>query len=140
MQKKTTSRITYAEALGIISGLLCIAGAFLPWLVKSYFFSPEGTVYTGGIERYGLYTLVLAVIAIILLIIGMRRTDKKITNIGIILLGLLIISIAAVDGYDITGLVKGEANMSADIGIGLYLTAVTGIGLILSGIWNFKIK
>lgn len=130
-------RINHAEILGVISALLILIGAFLPWATASTIF---GSVSVSGIDRDGMITFILSVMAIGVIYYGRQRLKRKNSGVGLLIVGFIIVIIALVDGVGVAEISKDIDIAYIQIGIGLYLTGIGGFGLIISGIWNSSKK
>jgi len=128
------TQITFPEILVVISGFLCFIGAFLPWGNVSSGFS---SVSLSGIDKDGFFTLIFSLIALGILYIGIRKIKKTLTNAGIIIFGFLILLIGMYDSANIAN-ISSSSYVFIQVGTGLYLTIIGGIGLIIFGLWNNK--
>ncbi|WP_146240437.1 hypothetical protein [Williamsia limnetica] len=123
--------------IGVFAVLVAIA-AFLPWISGTI--SESGLGGDGDGSNDGVLTLVLAVIAgifgVVSVLINKRSALHLTAGIVAVVTGLLVALIAIIDIADVmdakdTGEVLG---ITVDVGIGLWLTLVGGIGLVIAGI------
>lgn len=129
-------KIQTPEYLGVVSGILGAIGSFLPWATMSSIF---GTISLNGIDKDGMFTLLFSIAAIGVLYLGIKRTRKNTTNIITIIFGVFLILIGMLDSSSVMSI---ETNQYAyiQVGVGLYLVILSGIGLVVSGIWNRMIN
>jgi len=133
MSKTSSLKISHPEILGGISGFLCFIGAFLPWVTASI-------VHVDGVDGDGKFTLLFSLIALGLLYLGINRTKKNWTNMGIILMGVLIAFIGLNVSNNIAAIETTSSFVATKVGTGTYLTIVGGIGLVFSALWNQKLE
>ncbi|WP_135663839.1 hypothetical protein [Halorhabdus rudnickae] len=132
-QTRTNSRFQFSrgEQLSIGSAVVVVIAAFLPWITASIL----GTSVTvSGIDGDGVFTLAFAIIAAALVV---ARPWDRINKIAVGILGGLTAAVALYYIVDPAMGVKGGgagaelARQALSPGIGLYLTALGGVGLVL---------
>ena len=134
------SKITHADIMGCISALLCIIGAFLPWIHATVIFA--GSFTKTGVEGDGIFTLVFGLICLGLFYIGIMRQKRLGASIGIIVFSIFNILIMMVDTADILDRIEIIESSPlygmgvVQIGIGVHITIIGSIGLLISGLWN----
>ncbi|MCX6648558.1 MAG: hypothetical protein NTV61_04120 [Candidatus Bathyarchaeota archaeon] len=129
-------KIKTPEYLGALSGLLGAIGSFLPWATMSSIF---GTISLNGLDKDGMFTLIFSIAALGVLYLGIKRTRKNTTNIVIIILGIFLALTGIMDSSSITS-IQTTQYAYIQVGVGLYLVILSGIGLVVSGIWNRMIS
>ncbi|MDL0127048.1 zinc ribbon domain-containing protein [Halobacterium salinarum] len=106
-----------------------ILGAFLPWFSVTVLGT---TVTVSGTERDGIFTLLIAILIIGLAVARWtKRTRQASIVLGALITGLCVLYISdpyALSSTDTTQLQENAIN----IGIGLYLTLVSGLGIVAS--------
>jgi hypothetical protein len=118
---------------GVIAafGLLAIISAFLPWMTGFVEVSGLGDSDYG--VKDGLVTLILGAIGgifgVISALISKRSALHLVAGIIAVITGLLIVLTSFIDIADISDL-----SPLVEVGYGLYLTLIAGIGLVLGGI------
>lgn len=137
MNEKKVSKISHAEIFGGICALFVLIGAFLPWASVISIF---GSMSISGIDRDGMITFILSILAFGAIYFGVMKQKKGASSISIILLGLLIALTAVVDGIGVGDISSESEYLYMQIGIGLYLTGIGGVGLIFAGLWIFSKK
>lgn len=135
MIEKVSSKISHAEIFGGICALFCLVGAFLPWGTVSSVF---GSVSVSGIDRDGMITFILSLLAFGALYWGVMKKKEGVASVAIILLGLIIALIAVVDGNSLAELSSESEYVYMQVGMGLYITGIGGVGLIFAGLWIFS--
>jgi hypothetical protein len=114
-----------------------VVGAFLPWvMVRAAFLS----VSKNGLDGDGRITAVLGLVVGIIVLVnlrGARNPSAALVGVGII--GALIALIGVVDFVDvksrIADLSAEEARLvTADVGVGLYLTIAAGVATAVGAI------
>jgi hypothetical protein len=120
---------TLGKAIGVVSALLTIFMAFLPWGAAVNEKGQDSLVM--GLQGDGKITLVLGAIAIILLI------SKRCPHIFAAILGIIVAIIAYIDIWTMNQVVT---EMTAYIGYGLYFTLAGGIGIFFGGILEMSKK
>ncbi|MFB6187709.1 MAG: hypothetical protein ABEI86_12695 [Halobacteriaceae archaeon] len=122
------SDYTGSELLGLVSAVVTVIAAFLPWITAGVEAGPVNIQTSNtGIEGLGIITLVLAVIAIgSILVLRWENRGAIITGIS----GLVVAIISLWKFVDISGVVSP--------GIGLYLTLISGIGILVAGGWGYQ--
>jgi len=130
------SRLTFSrgEQLAIGSAAVVVIAAFLPWISASIL----GTSVTvNGIDGDGVITLGMAVVAGVLVV---ARQWDRINRALVGVLGGLIAALALYYVVDpTTGIEGGDvaaelAREAVSPGIGLYLTALGGVGLVIAAV------
>lgn len=101
-----------------------VVGAFLPW-------ATAGSFSKAGTEGDGSITLVLGIAAAALGALGLLKRSRGM-RIGSVVAAALVVLIAVIDMADV-----GSAEVfgiSFEIGIGLYMTLVGGLGALLGAV------
>jgi len=117
--------------VGLIGSILAIIGSFLPW-GTSLVLGKASSI--SGIQGAGIFTLILAVIGLILLVL--TRKSRK-AGIGVLIMGLLILVICAQQISMVKGAIAGRevpGVVEVNVGHGLYLTLAGGAILFIGGI------
>lgn len=126
--------LTLWPFVGMLSAVVVIIGAFLPWA------KVMGFISVSGIDGDGTITFGAAAISCIL--IFLKKTPFWIT----LLLGVVVLATSGYDYYNMmqatSGMpagVEGEVNPFAElaamsVGIGLYLTMLGGLGMLAAPI------
>jgi len=135
-------KLKHSHILSILSGLLLVAGAFLPWATLS---NSLGASYTiTGIEADGIFTIVIgAVIVLVSYLLIIRKAKGKKSGIGLFVVGLVALVIGAIDTMGVNQVIEekksvmAQSGIAAHVGIGLYLTLIGGILALIAGIWVF---
>ncbi|WP_245547760.1 hypothetical protein [Halovivax ruber] len=134
---KHFSEISLGKKLALVGGGVTIAGAFLPWFSVEFL----GTsVSRAGIDADGIFTLILAAIAVV--VVGRSRLGSwgQKTWIGVTLIGIFVAFLAL--GYindpwmGVDENPSEEAETLVNIGIGLYLTAIGGVMLLAGPLYD----
>lgn len=110
-----------ASILLLTGAAAVVVGAFLPWVTW-------GSFSKAGTEGDGSITLVLAVATAALGTFGLMKASRKMT-IGAIVAAALVVLIAVIDMVDVGSEVV--FGVTFEIGIGLYMTLVGGIGALV---------
>jgi hypothetical protein len=116
---KELKQFSTGKKVALGSAILLGLAAFLPWGTAL------GLISISGMEGDGKITIGIAVIAIVLLLI------KKVPVWIVTILGILATVIGVVD-YSSMSDVTNE--ISASVGIGIYLTVAAGAGMIVGTI------
>ncbi|MDV7135060.1 hypothetical protein [Williamsia muralis] len=132
-----TGPTTLSKAVKIIGGviaalgLLTVIAAFLPWVT--------GIVEVNGLGdsdygvKDGMITLVLGLVAaifgVVSALIAKRSPLHLVAGIIALITGLLIVLTSAIDIADIS-----DYSPLLEVGFGLWLTLIAGIGLVIAGI------
>jgi len=128
-------KLPHYYLLSLFSILFVFIGSFLPWGILLTGF---GQVSKAGISGDGVLTLILSFIGFgVLYLHYIGKCNKIAFVVSIIIIGALIASIGILTAYDISGIADTDYS-SIEIGSGLYLTVIGGLGLILSGGWAAK--
>lgn len=134
---ETVGPAELATGLVLLGAAVTVVAALLPWI------SVQGTVFSEtltGIDGEGLVTIALAATAAVL---ALFHDWKAVTAAGVVGIGMLVALVgiayildplAAVDVDAIDG---GLSTDNASAEIGLYLTALGGLGLIGGGLAGF---
>jgi hypothetical protein len=116
-------------------GLLTVIAAFLPWITGIIEVNGLGDSDTGATD--GVLTLILGAIALIFGVVSAliaKRSGLHLTaGIIAVVTGILTVLIAMVDIADVRD-AENTFGLGFEVGIGLWLTVVGGIGLVLAGI------
>lgn len=126
----STGRFTTGQKILLAGTGLAVLGAFLPWITANLL----GTnVSVRGIDRDGLFTLILALLAGGVCLFRWGRIARA----SVFLLGILITAIGILYigdplfGVDISTSTNPELLRAAvNPGFGLYLTAIGGVGIL----------
>ena len=112
-------------------GLLTVIAAFLPWVT--------GIVEVNGLGdsdygvKDGMITLVLGLVAaifgVVSALIAKRSPLHLVAGIIALIAGLLIVLTSTIDIADIS-----DYSPLLEVGFGLWLTLIAGIGLVIAGI------
>ena len=114
---------------GIVSALIILVSAFLPWATVTVPFL--GNVSIAGTETAGRTTLALGLLSFPLLVwlfTASGQTRAKGINIALLVIGAAVIATAVFKIIDIT-LASSDAEGFISVGIGLYATFIGGLGL-----------
>jgi hypothetical protein len=121
----------------IAGAVAAVVAAFLPWVtVRAAFLS----VSKNGVDGDGRITAVVAVVVGIIAVVNLRTARKStaaLVTIGV--LGAIIALIGIVDFVDvksrIADLTAEEARLvTADVGVGLYLTIAAGVAIVVGAV------
>lgn len=123
--------LTVGQNISLGGGVACILGTLLPWVSASVL----GTQFTiRGIDRDGIYLLFIGILAIAIILSYWNQRGRRITLVS----GLIVTTVCAVYIIDpLAGLDQSQMTLeqermiesAVNIGIGLYLTALGGIGI-----------
>lgn len=115
------------------SALFAIIGSVTPWaVIRAPFF---GELSNRGTDGEGVYTLVLAFIAVAALLISYYTKHAAAAG-AVALIVLMIAILGIVDAYMLDGVVNDPALEGlASVGFGLYLVIIGGIGAAVGGVW-----
>lgn len=132
-----TGPTTLSKAVTIIAGviaalgLLTVIAAFLPWVT--------GIVEVNGLGdsdygvKDGMLTLILGLVAaifgVVSALIAKRSALHLVAGIIALITGLLIVLTSTIDIADIS-----DYSPLLEVGFGLWLTLIAGIGLVIAGI------
>lgn len=125
--------LNLGQFVGAISAIVVIVATFLPWA------KIMGLISVTGFEGDGKYTLIAGIIALVLIL------TKKAPLWAALVLGLVVAVVGVIDINGMSNSIQaiggmGEGNPFADlaveIGIGLYLTVLGGLGLIAAPLIN----
>lgn len=133
---KHLSDVSIGKKLAFAGSALIIVGAFLPWVTIEIL----GTTATAdGLDGDGVFTLALGIIALVA--VGrsdVHDWDKK-TWIGVLVIGVVVALLALIyinDPWAFADEDPEDADAFADIGIGLYLTALGGIATLCGPLYD----
>lgn len=123
--------LTIGQKISLGGGVVCILGTLLPWVSASVL----GTQFTiRGIDRGGIYLLFIGILAMAIILSYWNQRGRRITLVS----GLIVTTVCAVYIIDpLAGLNQSQMTLeqermiesAVNIGIGLYLTALGGIGI-----------
>lgn len=122
------------QIIGVGAAILAALGSLMPWMTAGENIAMRGT------DGDGAYTLALAVVAGLLFFAWGRRASSGGTWVAVVagLLGAGILAIAVSGGVEIAQMESPYAIASIEIGTGIYVTAVGGVGLVIAGIVAWK--
>ena len=124
--------LSHAELLGIASGLLCVLGAMLPWVTVEFF----GTYSRIGLEGDGVLTLIAGLIVAAVIYVG-KGVEPILVRLGVPIGGLFVIGVSALNLMDISDRIADVSYGIAHVGPGLYITLISGFGILASGYWMY---
>lgn len=140
-------KLTHTKLLGLIGTILTIISVFLPFAtVKANVLGVKASQSTTFIEGDGVFVLILAVIALIMVLASTIATKvsffEKLAKTKLVLiptvLSAIILIIDMVNASDVVGSVSSSiAKVSVSYGIG---TWALWIGLILTAVYAFIYK
>ncbi len=131
------------KVIGLVIAVIAVViaiSAFLPWVSGTFSESGLGGGDSDTDANDGVLTLVLAVIAgifgVISVLIAKRSGLHLTAGIVAVVTGILVALIAIVDITDILDAKETAEvfDITIDVGIGLWLTLVGGIGLVIAGV------
>jgi peptidoglycan/LPS O-acetylase OafA/YrhL len=117
------SALSHPQILGALAALVAIIGVFLPW--STVFFVSRSGIDVG----IGIIVALLAVGAAVLVYLGKNGMVLSKKAIGISVIGMIILLVAAYCTYAVSTSEYGR------VGNGLYITATGGIALMIAGFW-----
>jgi len=126
------SQYSQGEKLALGGAGLTAVAAFLPWVKVSL--GSLASASQNGIDGDGTITLVLALVAIALVVL---RDWEKVDKGAVLVAGLLTTAIGGMyiadpaSGMDMSG--AAQQYVSASPQIGLFLTAIGGLGMLGGG-------
>lgn len=130
-------RATGPLVIPLVAAALTILGALLPWATIQTVF---GSVSVSGVDdgRDGTLTvflgLILGVVALVALV---RRSRGVAVGVTAIVIGVLVGLIGVIDVVDVSRVaddVNAEGFARASVGVGLWLTCLSGVLAVVGGI------
>jgi hypothetical protein len=114
------------RTIALISAVVLAVSAFLPW-------GGNDLVSVNGLEGDGMLTIPLAVVVFLLMLFAKKKKGKILT----IVLGIVAIAIGFMD----YGAMSEAAELiSGKVGIGIYLTILSGFGILIGSALSLKCK
>lgn len=134
---KHLSETSTGKKLAFAGGVLVIVGAFLPWLSVQ---ALGTTMSSSGIEGDGIFTLLLAIITVVVIGRSNLHSWGGKTWVGVILIGSLVTLLALVYIIDPWAFADvnptEEERLFIEIGAGLYLTALGGFMMFIGPLYD----
>ncbi len=123
-----------AHLAGLVLVALVVVSALLPWVRVS---GGAADVTTTGVEGDGIITLVAA-LALLAVILGAayRLINGPVAAALAITAGALIAAVGIYDWADAFWGVEAEPGVSLSAGSGVMLTAITGLAIVLDGVFG----
>jgi hypothetical protein len=134
-----TTEETRGRQIAFVGAAISAAAAFLPWATaETAMRSQEVT----GIDGDGVVTLGLAVVAVLVLLVGLRKPWSVPSRVAVCILGVLIalVGLYYISGPGAISTIDTPRGVEVSVDVGLYLTALGGAALALGPLYPLRSK
>lgn len=124
------------QKVGLIGGALAAFGAFLPWFKISILAT---SLTVRGIDKDGVFTLIAAIVAVLIIYLYWSNSGKLLAGLmGLFIAGVGFVYITnPLAGVQTSAFQRALLKGAIQIGSGLYLTLIGGIGILIASVYNY---